>query len=83
VDVFQGNNEGLTIAEVELDYIGQPFQMPLWVGPEITGDPRYGNSMLARIPYRTWCVSPGLMELRSGSSNPRLWETGEVLDPTC
>jgi adenylate cyclase len=54
VDVFEGDNEGLTIAEIELDYVGQPFQLPLWVGPEITGDPRYGNSRLARMPYRLW-----------------------------
>ena len=34
VDVFEGDNEGLTIAEIELDYVGQPFQLPLWVGPQ-------------------------------------------------
>jgi adenylate cyclase len=59
VDVFEGDNEGLTIAEIELDYVGQPFQLPLWVGPEITGDPRYGNSRLARMPYRLWQIPFG------------------------
>ena len=54
VDVFQGDNEGLTIAEIELDYVGQPFQLPLWAGFEVTGDPRYGNSRLARMPCRLW-----------------------------
>ena len=59
VDVFQGDNEGLTIAEIELDYVGQPFQLPLWAGPEITGDLRYGNSRLARMPYRLWRIPFG------------------------
>lgn len=59
VDVFQGDNEGLTIAEVELEYVGQLFAMPSWAGPEITGDPRYGNSRLAKTPYRQWHVPPG------------------------
>jgi CYTH domain-containing protein len=56
VDVFRGENEGLTIAEIELDYVGQPFELPSWAGPEITGDPRYGNSSLARMPYRLWRI---------------------------
>lgn len=54
MDVFEGENEGLTIAEIELDYVGQLFEMPVWAGPEVTGDPRYGNSRLARMPYRLW-----------------------------
>lgn len=59
VDVFQQDNEGLTIAEIELEYVGQPFAVPSWAGPEITGDPRYGNSRLAKTPYRQWHIPPG------------------------
>jgi adenylate cyclase len=50
VDCFEGQNAGLVIAEIELAPPGQSFKLPAWVGPEITMDPRYGNSALARSP---------------------------------
>jgi CYTH domain-containing protein len=54
VDVFHGDNEGLVVAEVELDDPDQPFEKPPWVGEEVTGDPRYLNANLVRKPYREW-----------------------------
>ncbi|MGE5504872.1 MAG: CYTH domain-containing protein [Actinomycetota bacterium] len=47
VDVFDDELAGLVIAEVELDDPTQPLALPDWVGPEVTNDPRYGNSALA------------------------------------
>ena len=54
VDVFHGENEGLVIAEIELQDIHQEFRRPSWVGAEVTDDPRYLNVNLARDPYSTW-----------------------------
>ncbi len=54
VDEFKGENEGLIIAEIELRSEDQPFDIPEWVGEEVTGDPRYYNSNLIRHPYSTW-----------------------------
>jgi CYTH domain-containing protein len=54
IDQFSGENQGLTVAEIELDAIDQPFEKPDWVGPEVTHDPRYFNSNLIKNPYSTW-----------------------------
>ncbi len=54
IDEFNGLNEGLTLAEVELESEDQPFTRPAWLGEEVTGTARYQNSMLARHPYRDW-----------------------------
>jgi len=54
VDEFFGDNEGLVVAEIELQSEGQPFDRPTWVGREVTGDPRYFNAQLARSPYNRW-----------------------------
>jgi CYTH domain-containing protein len=54
VDVFDGENEGLSVAEIELDDEDQAFERPDWAGDEVTDDPRYLNSNLARNPYRAW-----------------------------
>lgn len=54
VDVFEGDNEGLVLAEIELQSRDQPFSMPEWVGEEVSGDARYLNSSLAASPYRRW-----------------------------
>ena len=52
VDEFHGANEGLIVAEIELDDENEPFDKPAWLGEEVTGDPRYYNSMLSRHPYQ-------------------------------
>lgn len=54
VDEFFGENQGLCIAEIELEQEDQRFALPPWVGREVTGDPRYYNSHLVKSPYRAW-----------------------------
>ena len=54
VDEFFGDNEGLVMAEIELPSVDSSFEKPEWIGEEVTGDPRYYNSMLARNPYKNW-----------------------------
>ncbi len=48
VDEFLGDHQGLIIAEIELDAEDEPFTRPPWLGPEVTGDPRYYNANLSR-----------------------------------
>lgn len=54
VDEFLGENEGLIVAEVELEREDQSFERPSWVGQEVTEDPRYFNSNLCTNPYCKW-----------------------------
>lgn len=54
VDEFFGENEGLIVAEVELQSEDQAFEQPDWLGQEVTGDPRYFNSNLSRLPFTQW-----------------------------
>lgn len=54
VDEFYGDNEGLTVAEIELESENDRFEKPEWLGEEVTGDARYYNSMLMKHPYKTW-----------------------------
>ncbi|HHD63077.1 MAG TPA: CYTH domain-containing protein [Desulfobulbaceae bacterium] len=54
VDEFFGENDGLTMAEIELTSEEQPFDKPPWVGKEVSGDPRYFNAVLSKFPYTTW-----------------------------
>ena len=58
VDVFEGDNEGLIVAEIELDHEGEAFDIPSWVGQEVSHDARYYNVCLARHPYREWRDEP-------------------------
>lgn len=48
VDVFSGKLQGLVIAEVELSAADEQLDLPTWIGKEVTGDPRYYNSDLAK-----------------------------------
>jgi len=54
VDEFHGVNEGLVIAEVELESADQAIELPHWVGEEVSGDPRYFNANLVNNPYSNW-----------------------------
>ncbi|HEU4378990.1 MAG TPA: CYTH domain-containing protein [Hyphomicrobiaceae bacterium] len=54
IDVFEGENAGLVIAEIELGHEQQQFEMPAWIGAEITGDERYYNSRLTKQPFGMW-----------------------------
>ena len=54
VDEFMGGNAGLVVAEIELDAEDEAFDRPDWIGVEVTGDKRYYNSSLIRLPYSQW-----------------------------
>lgn len=54
IDEFHGANEGLVVAEVELPDEAHDFAKPEWLGPEISADLRFSNSMLARNPWILW-----------------------------
>lgn len=54
IDVFEGVNRGLVIAEIELDRADAEFPRPPWAGAEVSADPRYYNVYLARTPYTRW-----------------------------
>jgi CYTH domain-containing protein len=54
VDEFAGENQGLTIAEVELTDPEQLLDLPDWIGEEVSNDPRYFNANLARHPFSRW-----------------------------
>lgn len=54
VDEFHGANEGLVLAEIELPSEDQPYVRLSFLGDEVTPDPRFYNSFLARFPYTTW-----------------------------
>ena len=54
VDIFEGENEGLVLAEVELQSVDEEFSRPAWLGREVTGVRRYYNSHLRAHPYPEW-----------------------------
>ena len=54
VDEFYGENQGLIVAEVELANESEEFERPAWLSNEVTGDPRYYNSMLMKNPFTRW-----------------------------
>jgi adenylate cyclase len=54
VDEFHGANEGLIVAEIELPSEDTAFELPPWIGAEVTDDPRYANSRLSEYPYSVW-----------------------------
>lgn len=54
IDVFEGDNAGLIVAELELQREDEPFERPAWVGAEVSHDMRYYNVMLAKHPYKDW-----------------------------
>ena len=54
VDEFHGENEGLVMAEIELESPDEPFERPSWLGREVTDDQRYYNGYLATHPFKTW-----------------------------
>ncbi len=54
VDEFHGDNAGLMVAEIELPSVDATFEKPDWLGQEVTGDRRYYNSQLTKVPYCKW-----------------------------
>ena len=54
VDEFHGKNNGLIVAEIELESEDEKFEIPDWVGAEVTQDDRYYNMNLAIHPFTSW-----------------------------
>ncbi len=54
VDVFHGENEGLVMAEIELQAEDQIVELPAWLGKEVTHDKHYYNAYLSQHPFTTW-----------------------------
>lgn len=54
VDVFEGENKGLIVAEIELTSKDQEFEKPEWLKLEVTQDKRYLNVNLINQPISLW-----------------------------
>jgi adenylate cyclase len=54
VDVFEGENSGLVVAEIELETEDEVFEKPNWLGVEVTGDEKYYNAFLSKNPFCDW-----------------------------
>ncbi|RCK77885.1 MAG: Adenylate cyclase [Candidatus Ozemobacter sibiricus] len=54
IDEFFGDNQGLIVAEVELQDEAQKLELPPWIGEEVTGQPQYFNANLIKRPFTTW-----------------------------
>lgn len=54
VDEFFEDNQGLVVAEVELEYENETFDKPKWLGEEVTGNIKYYNSQLSKQPFKFW-----------------------------
>jgi len=54
IDEFTGENEGLVVAEIELDSADTTFSKPEWAGDEVSDDVRYYNVCLVKKPFTTW-----------------------------
>ena len=54
VDEFLGDNEGLIVAEIELQSEDEIFSIPNWVDIEVTSEEKYYNSNLTLNPYKNW-----------------------------
>ena len=54
IDEFFGDNKGLIIAEIELQYETETFTKPNWLGEEVTGQIKYYNSLLSKFPFNRW-----------------------------
>lgn len=57
IDIFEGKNKGLIIAEIELESPHQKVVFPDWLGKEVTGDVRFYNAYLSKNPYTAWQIS--------------------------
>lgn len=54
IDEFHNDNEGLVVAEIELEAVTDSFKRPEWLGDEVTGQIAYYNSELSKNPYKRW-----------------------------
>jgi CYTH domain-containing protein len=56
IDVFHDSNDGLVIAEIEMESETEQVELPEWVGEEVSHDPRYLNACLVRNPFTEWIL---------------------------
>lgn len=54
IDVFKGVNKGLVVAEIELESETEKFEIPDWIGEEVSADPKYYNASLIKHPFTAW-----------------------------
>jgi len=54
VDIFEGENAGLQIAEIELNNLDEAFEIPSWIGEEVSHDERFYNIYLLKHPFKMW-----------------------------
>jgi len=54
LDIFEDENKGLIVAEIELDDENEEFKLPNWAKTEVSNDPRYTNASLSQLPYSQW-----------------------------
>jgi adenylate cyclase len=54
IDVFDGENKGLVVAEIELSDENEVFSKPSWIGEEVSDDARYYNTCLVQHPFKDW-----------------------------
>lgn len=57
IDEFFGANDGLVVAELELDHVDEVFERPDWLGPDVSHLPRYYNLNLIAYPYSAWTAA--------------------------
>jgi len=62
VDVFEGDNKGLIVAEIELKSETEKFSSPPWVSYEVSNEPKYYNVNLIQNPYKNWSVEEILID---------------------
>jgi adenylate cyclase len=70
VDVFEGGNTGLVIAEIELKSENEEIDLPEWVGLEVTPDPRYLNINLVAQPFSLWSAAERAAGDRTNAADP-------------
>lgn len=54
IDVFEGENAGLIVGEIELKSEEESFEIPHWIDVEVSHDKRYFNSNLVSFPFKSW-----------------------------
>ena len=54
VDIFEGENKGLIVAEIELSDANESFEKPTWLAEEVTGIEKYYNAYLSKKPFTKW-----------------------------
>lgn len=70
IDRFHGSNDGLVLAEIELENEEEAIELPGWICREVTQDERYTNAHLAKKPYLKWSCRDSCKHLHGKSEDP-------------